>query len=118
MKRIIYSGLSLIFAVLMLTSCDKKNTDLMTGDVKTGGILTPTASFPYKLGGTTDFDITLTVPKGPGIVSIEIYRTYTGKTVEVLDQTVAFASANATEGKTVNVSYNYAKLSDGLSMPA
>lgn len=117
MKKIIYSGLSLIFMVLILTSCENTYTDFMTGDVKTGGILNPTKSFPYKLGGTKNFDVTIEIPKGPGIVSIEIYRKYTGKT-EVLDQTVAVASANATEDKTIKVSYNYAKLIAGLSMSA
>ena len=118
MKKIIYSGLSLIFTILMLASCENTYTDLMTSDVKTGGILSPTKSFPYKLGGTTNFDITLSIPQGPGIVSVEIYRTYTGKTSEVLDQTVSVASANATALKEVKVTYNFAKLTAGLGMPA
>lgn len=117
MRKFIYSGLSLLFTVLMLTSCDKTYTDLMTGEAKTGGMLSPTTSFPYKLGGTASFNISLDIPKGPGIVSVEVYRKYTGKT-EVLDQTVTVGSANATEDKIIQVSYNYAKLTAGLSMPA
>lgn len=116
MKKIIYSVFSLIFMVLVFTSCDENYTDLMTGEAKTGGILTPTKSFPYKLGGTKNFDITLDIPKGPGIVSVEIYKKYTGKS-EVLDQTVSIGSANATADVTTKVSYNYAKLISGLSMP-
>lgn len=116
MKKIIYSGLSLIFTVLMLMSCDMTYTDLMTGEAKTGGIISPTTSFPYKLGGTASFNITLNIPKGPGIVSVEVYKKYTGKT-EVLDQTVAVGSANVTEDKVIQVSYTYAKLIAGLSMP-
>jgi hypothetical protein len=118
MKKILYSVLSLTFMVLFFTSCDKTYTDLMTADAKTGGILNPTKSFPYKLGGTTNFDITIDIPQGPGIVSVEIYRTYTGKTTPVLDQTVSVASANAAEDKSIKVSYNYTKLIAGLSMPA
>jgi hypothetical protein len=117
MKKLMFSSLSLIFVVLMLTSCDKTYTDLMTSEAKTGGIITPTKSFPYKLGGTKNFNISLNIPKGPGVASIEVYRTYTGKT-EVLDQTIDVGSANATEAKTIEVSYNYSKLIAGLNLPA
>jgi hypothetical protein len=117
MKKLIYSVLSLIFMVLVLTSCEQNYTDLMTAEAKTGGILAPTKAFPYKLGGTKNFDITLDIPKGPGIVSVEIYKKYTGK-AEVLDQTVSVGSANATADKSIKVSYNYAKLIAGLNMPA
>ena len=87
MKKVIFSALSLILAVLTFTSCDTTPVDLMTADVKTGGILNPTAAVPYKLGGTPSFDISINIPKGPGVASIEIYKSYTGK-AEVLDQTV------------------------------
>ncbi|MDP2336213.1 MAG: DUF4361 domain-containing protein [Bacteroidota bacterium] len=117
MKKLIYSGLGLFLTLLVFTSCTKEYTDLMTADVKTGGILTPTKSFPYKLGGTKNFDVTLNIPKGPGIVSVEVYRKYTGK-AEVMDQTIQVGSANATEDKAIKVTYSYAKLSAGLSMPA
>jgi len=117
MKKLLYSGLSLILAVFLFTSCTKEYTDLMTGDVKTGGIISPTKTFPYKLGGTKNFNITLDIPKGPGIESIEVYKKYTGK-AEVLDQTISVSSANASADKTIEVTYNYAKLSAGLSMPA
>lgn len=116
MKKLIFSALSLIFTVLIFTSCDKTYTDLMTAEAKTGGMISPTKSFPYKLGGTTNFNINLDIPKGPGVASIEIYRKYTGKT-EVLDQTISVGSANATEDKSIVVSYNYTKLIAGLSMP-
>ena len=69
---------------------------------KTGGILIPTPSIPYKLGGTPSFDITLDIPKGPGIVSVEVYKKYTGQT-EILDQTVTVGSANATEDATLQL---------------
>jgi hypothetical protein len=117
MKKILYSVLNLTLMVMVFTSCDDTFTDLMTADVKTGGLINPLQAFPYKLGGTTNFNVTIDVLKGPAIKSIEIYRTYTGKT-EVLDQTIDVASANATEDKIITVSYNYAKLIAGLSMPA
>ncbi len=117
MKKITYSVLSLIVALMVLSSCSQTYTDLMTADAKTGGLLVPTKSFPYKLGGTKTFDISVLVPQGPGIVSIEVYKSYTGK-AEVLDQTIPVASANATADKTLKLTYTYAKLITGLSMPA
>jgi hypothetical protein len=117
MKKILYSVLSLTFMVLFFTSCDKTYTDLTTADAKTGGLISPTKAIPYKLGSTPSFNVILNVLQGPGIKSIEIYRTYTGKT-EVLDQTVDVASANTTADKAITVSYNYTKLITGLSMPA
>jgi len=117
MKKIIYSILSLVIVVLFFTSCEKTYDDFMTGDVKTGGLVLPLKSFPYKLGGTITFDVTIDIPKGPGIVSIEIYKTYTDKP-EVLDQTVDVASANMDGDITKTITYDYAALIEGLSMPA
>lgn len=117
MKRIIYSILSLIFMAMVLTSCEENYTDLMTGEAKTGGILTPTKSFPYKLGGTKNFDLTIDIPKGPGIASIEVWKKYTGKS-DVLDQTISVGSANVSADTSIKLTYNYAKLIAGLDMPA
>jgi hypothetical protein len=117
MKKLIFSALSLVLAVLTFTSCDTTPKDLMTADVKTGGILNPTPSVPYKLGGTPSFDIAISIPKGPGIASIDIYKKFTGKS-EVLDQNVSVGSTNATEDATVTVTYDYAQLTAGLDMPA
>jgi hypothetical protein len=117
MKKLIFSVLSLILTVVVFTSCDKTDVDLMTANVKTGGILIPTSAVPYKLGGTPSFDISLNILKGPGVASVEIYKSYTGKS-EVLDQTVTAGSANVTEDATVTVSYDYAQLISGLDMPA
>jgi len=117
MKKIIFSILSLAIIAMFFTSCENTYDDFMTGDVKTGGLVSPMKSFPYKLGGTTTFDVTVDIPKGPGIVSLEVYKTYTGKT-EILDQTIDVASANANEALTVTLTYDYASLIAGLSMPA
>jgi hypothetical protein len=116
MKKLIFAGLSLVFTVFFLVSCDKTYTDLMTGDVKTGGLLSPTSSIPYKLGSTPSITVTLDIPEGPGIQSVEVYRTYTDKT-EVLDQTIEVGSANAADDVTKEISYTYSQLIAGLSMP-
>lgn len=117
MKKAIFSALSLTFAVLVFVSCDKTFDDLMTADAKTGGLLSPTSSIPYKLGSTPSISITLDIPKGPGIQSVEVYRTYTDKT-EVLDQTIEVGSANASDDVTKTLSYTYSQLIAGLGMPA
>jgi hypothetical protein len=60
--------------------------------------------------------VTLEIPKGPGIDAIEIYRTYTDKT-EVLDRTIDVGNENGTGEVTKTVTYTYAQLIEGLSMP-
>src|SRR4030042_656359 len=117
MKKIIFSALSLIFTGFIFVSCDDTYTDLMTADVKTGGVLVPPSSVPYKLGSTPSVNVVLDIPKGPGIDAVEVYRTYTGKT-EVLDQTIDVGSANTSDDVTKTVSYTYTQLIAGLSMPA
>lgn len=117
MKKTIFSTLSLIVAVFMFVSCDDTFDDLMTANVKTGGMINPTPSVPYKLGSTPSFNVILDIPKGPGIDAIEVYRTYTDKT-EVLDQTITVGSENATDEVSKTLNYTYAKLITGLSMPA
>ena len=117
MKRIIYLFLSVFTLVSVFVSCEQDYDDFMTSDVETGGLISPQRSFPYKLGGTTTFDVSLNIPKGPGIQSIEVYKTYTGQST-VLDRTVDVGLANATEAVTKNLTYDYASLISGLDMPA
>ena len=117
MKKLIFSALSLLFAAFVLVSCDDTYDDLMTADAKTGGMVNPTSSVPYKLGSTPSFDVTLDIPKGPAIDAIEVYRTFTDK-AEVLDQTIDVGGANATEVVSKTLSYTYAQLSAGLGLPA
>jgi len=106
-----------MLGVFMFVSCELTYDDLMTADVKTGGMLDPTGGVPYKLGGTPNFDVSFTVGKGPGVQAVEIYRTYTGKTVTVLDQTVDVGLANVTDAVTKTVNYTYEELIAGLGMP-
>jgi len=117
MKKIIFSILSLAIVAMLFTSCEKSYDDFMTGNVEVGGLVLPLSSFPYKLGGTTTFDVTVDIPKGPGIVSVEVYKTYTDK-AEILDQTIDVASANAEGALTKTLVYDYVALIDGLGMPA
>jgi hypothetical protein len=119
----------LIFTVLglMFSSCNESE-DLVTKDAKTGGLVSPTSSVPYKLGATPKVDIAVKVPMGPGVVSLKVFNQYFSaasgtKSNQVLMKTVDMGSANATEEVTKNYSVTYADLSkditiDGGSLPA
>jgi len=90
----------LIFTLLglLFTACNKSE-DLVTADAKTGGLVYPTASIPYKLGATPSVDLKVLIPMGPGITKIEVYNSYTSGTAsaEVLLATIDVTGANATD---------------------
>ena len=121
--------LLLAFTVLglMMSSCNESE-DLVTKDAKTGGLVVPTASVPYKLGATPTVDIDLTVPQGPGIVAIEVYNKYIDaanslESNQVLMKTIDVASANSAEELASNYSITYADLIkdllvDGVALSA
>lgn len=117
MKKILYSFLSVVILTMVFTACEQNYDDFMTGDVETGGLVTPTKSFPYKLGGTTTFSIAVEIPVGPGIQAVEVYKTYTGKS-EILDRTIDVSSANKSDIVTLSLDFDYSKLIAGLGMPA
>jgi len=128
MKKIIFSALSLILTVVIFTSCDKKYTDLMTADAKTGGIVVPAGSIAYLLGATPSLSVALTVPKGPGIASIEVYNQYlrradTVSSNSVLMKTIDVSSANISADVVSDFSISYSDLSKdilvgGSALPA
>jgi hypothetical protein len=119
----------LIFAVLglLFNSCINKSEDLVTADAKTGGLVSPTSSIPYKLGATPTVDIDVVIPQGPGIASVEVYNTYTSNVTgsvsnQVLMSTVDVASSNTVEEvvKAFSVTYNDLKkdiVIDGGGLP-
>lgn len=117
MKKIIFSFLSIAIVAMLFTSCEQTYDDFMTGDVKTGGLVSPLKSFPYKLGGTKTFEVSVDILKGPGVVSLEVYKTYTGKP-EVLDRTIDVSSANTADVISKTFTYDYVSLTKGLGMPA
>ena len=128
MKKLIFSALSLIFTVVILTSCDKKYSDLMTADAKTGGLVVPAGSIAYLLGATPSLSVSLTVPKGPAITSIEVYNKYlrradTVYSNSVLMKTIDVSSANASADDLADYSISYANLTKdilvgGAALPA
>jgi hypothetical protein len=119
----------LVFTALgfLFTACNKSE-DLVTSDAKTGGLVIPTSSIPYKLGATPTVSIDVTIPLGPGIASIEVYNTYTSNVTgsvsnAVLMSTIDVASANVTEQvvKSFTINYNDLKkdiVIDGAGLPS
>jgi len=102
MKSKIKVFLLLITALGFMFNACNESKDLLTADAKTGGLVIPTGSIPYKLGATPVVSIDLTIPMGPGITSIEVYNKYidavAGKeSNQVLMKTVDVALANSTE---------------------
>lgn len=103
----------MIFTMLgLIYSACNKSEDLLTEDATTGGLIFPTTTVAYMLGGTPSFDITLNIPIGPGITTIEVYNKYFGlaDTTEsnlVLMKTLDVASSNASAEvvKTMTLTY-------------
>jgi hypothetical protein len=110
----------LVFTALgfLFTACNKSE-DLVTSNAKTGGLVVPTGSVPYKLGATPTVNIDVTIPMGPGITSIEVYNSYhsnvTGNASNVvLIKTIDVASANVTEQVVKSYSVTYNDLINGI----
>ncbi|TRZ73665.1 MAG: hypothetical protein D4R97_04900 [Bacteroidetes bacterium] len=63
------------FLILILAACNK-NDVTTTKDAKDGGLIKPLPAFFYKLGLTTQVDISITVPSGPTISEISVYNKF------------------------------------------
>lgn len=123
MRKFIYSGLSLVLALFMLASCDNNYDDLMTANVKTGGLVVPATSIAYLLGATPSFTVKLTVPNGPGITSVEVWVRYLRRADSkysnlVLMKTIDVASSNLTVPAVKDYPLVYADLIKGVTVGA
>src|ERR1035437_6058471 len=63
------------FLILIVAACNK-NDVTTTKDALEGGLIKPLPAFFYKLGLTTQVDISITVPGGPQISEIYIYNKF------------------------------------------
>jgi len=63
------------FLILIVAACNK-NDVTTTKDALEGGLIKPLPAFFYKLGLTTQVDISITIPGGPQISEIYIYNKY------------------------------------------
>jgi hypothetical protein len=117
MKKVIKYSVTLFsvaLALFMFSGC-LENVDLTTENALEGGMVKPTGNIPYKLGATPSVAITITIPKGPAISSIEVYNTYydnydTLVSNEVLMTTVDVGGANSSADVNKTLSLTYADL--------
>lgn len=120
MKHIIKLGVFILVAqVVFLNSCVEPE-DIMTADVKTGGLVIPSTNLLLKAGANQSFDVVIEIPQGPGIVSLELYKMFNqGDTL--LSNTAAMtpvdvSSANRNDTAFISFSLDYADLKDGLTL--
>lgn len=110
----------LVFATLgLLFNACNKSEDLVTEDAQTGGLVFPASSIPYKLGATPEVNVSLIVPLGPGISTVEVYLKYyrradTAESNQVLMKTIDVSSANASADAIKDYTITYADLINGL----
>lgn len=127
-KIIKYIVLSLVSSVLVFTSCTETD-DLMTSNVEVGGLVIPAiANVPYKLNATPSFKVGFTVPMGPAVSKVELYKEFTAilKDVDGKDSLVTSNSAllgtfdvngvNATDVFNGELTVDYAALTNGLQI--
>jgi hypothetical protein len=120
MKHILKLGVFMLVAqVMFLNSCVEPD-DLMTADVKTGGMVIPSTNLLLKAGAGQNFDVIVEIPRGPGIVSLELTKVFNqGDTllsnVGVM-ATVDVNSENANDTAFISFSLGYAELRDGLTL--
>jgi hypothetical protein len=130
MKNILYKvfQVSMLAVVVLALKACVNPVDLTTKDAKTGGLVVPvTSNVPYKLNATPSVAISLKIPMGPGIKSLEVHNMYTtvdGKTSnEVILTTLDINSGNSSKDVDQSFTVTYADLSkdlviDGNPMPA
>ena len=106
----------LIFALFgfLFNACNKSE-DLVTDGVKTGGLVSPTGSVPYKLGATPTVPISVEIPMGPGVTSIKVMNQFislfdTAVSNVVLMKTVDVANGNTAEAIVKDFSIAYTDL--------
>lgn len=120
MKNIINKLTIVLIAVIAVAfNACVEPVDLVTANAREGGLVEPTINLPYKLGATTTLDIGVSVPKGPAISSIEIYKQFIGVNDEVSNM-VLYKTIDVTDNTSApfefDYSTNFAEMIDGLSV--
>lgn len=106
----------------VFSSCNKE-VDLVTADAKEGGLVIPSKSIAYLLGATPIVNVSLSVPIGPGITSIEILNKYLRRadntySDEVIMKTIDVASSNLTAIAIKDYTITYAELIKDVKIAA
>lgn len=122
MKNIINKIYILLFAIVAIgfNACVEPD-DLVTSNVNTGGLVeATTGNVPYKLGATPSFDVSINVPAGPAISSVEVYKSFTTvggvKSNSVLLTSIAIAGGNTSAEVPKTFTLTYADLKEGITV--
>lgn len=119
MKNINKVSILLIAIVAIAFNACVEPVDLVTANAREGGLVEPTKNLPYKLGATTTLDIAVSVPMGPSISKVEVYKQFLGVEGEVSNKvlyTTVDISDNASGAFDFNYSTNFADMIDGLTV--
>jgi hypothetical protein len=94
--------------------------DLMTADVKTGGLVIPSTNLLLKAGAGQSFDVVVEIPIGPGIVSLELNKMYNQGDTLLSNLasmgTVDVGSVNESDTAFISYSIDYNDLKEGLTL--
>ncbi|HPN23305.1 MAG TPA: hypothetical protein PK758_15510, partial [Tenuifilaceae bacterium] len=115
--------LNIVF-VLGLTSC-LESVDLMTENVKTGGLIDATYALQYKPASTESVDVDILIYKGPKVKSVKIYKKFShfiddggsisvSESADVLLRTVTVVDDNSVDTAIVTETFSWLNLATGI----
>lgn len=127
MKKGLYltAFFSLYFILLLgFTSC-LESVDLMTENVKTGGLIDATYALQYKPASTESVGVDILIYKGPKVKSVKVYKKFThfiddggsvslSESEDVLHKTVAVLDDNFVDTVLVTESLTWLALVEGM----
>lgn len=113
-----------IFLILGFTSC-LDSVDLMTQNVKTGGLIDASYALQYKPASTESVDVDILIFKGPKVKSVKIYKKFThftddgtevslSESEEVLLKTASIVDDNSIDTVIVTETFTWLNLANGI----
>lgn len=124
MKKIFQKSIwvSSLFLLMFAANSCMENTDLITENAKSGGLVNPSGLIAYKLGLTPTFDINVEVPKGAAVEKIKVSYYYMRMSDTTMSNTLTFDipinGANVTEAINKVLPYTWSSLRDGITLPS
>lgn len=124
MKKIIQKSIwvSSVFLLMFVANSCMENTDLITENAKSGGLVNPSGLIAYKLGLTPTFDINVEVPKGAAVEKVKVSYYYMRMSDTTMSNTLTFDipinGANVTEAVNKVLPYTWSSLRDGIILPS
>jgi hypothetical protein len=113
-----------IFMLGVAISCT--DPDDFTESSVEGGLIVPVKpNLSYRLASTTSLDVAVTVPEGPGIQSLKVYKSFCKNcgddntrqiSNEILTATLSVDGENVTEPTVASMGQTYAQLIEGLTI--